>query len=364
MSIFLSAARLHLNLAWDAVTSGVYDGFNLKDRIQFSFADLVHELWKTKLDFDASREEAVLWRPTGGQYGSKKLWWLCLVLPTGGGFGCSPNHSWLGLRFQSFQLKLYQWWCSTVMHWLWECWAFHICIDISMDDLHCGLQWWQTLHWFVMDTFLHLSSGTGLALLTTLAIQVLLWYFISSMGQKTVLIDCIQIQHRGLKKARVFVCLWTSTVVSCELFRCHSWISWCVCDNFCVNPLSNPQHLVSVSLVWPCVPIRSVMGWVGGWVCSGETWFGLWDMLIVFFCASLLLTASLPFRDKFRFQLISLWTLLNKRCFSFCKVRFFNLSWLHFSWWKFIALTLNKTKNLPLLHLCATDLCVSDVLCV
>ena len=67
LSVLLSAARLQLNLVWrprdenpeaDALTNGIFDGFEMADRSEVAYDDLplalVHDLWKTKREFDVA----------------------------------------------------------------------------------------------------------------------------------------------------------------------------------------------------------------------------------------------------------------------------------------------------------------------
>ena len=86
LSILLSAARLQRNLGGrrrdenteaDALTNGIYDGFDLDDCISFSYSDLplslVHELWETKQGFDAAKMASTPAKPSGHPTGSKKF---------------------------------------------------------------------------------------------------------------------------------------------------------------------------------------------------------------------------------------------------------------------------------------------------
>ena len=86
LSVLLSAARLKLNLVWrprdqnteaDALTNGVFDGFDSTDRISFSYGDLpltlLHELWATKKEFDEAKEKASSSKASGPRVPSKKF---------------------------------------------------------------------------------------------------------------------------------------------------------------------------------------------------------------------------------------------------------------------------------------------------
>ena len=86
LSRLLSAARLHLNLVWrprdenseaDALTNGVYDGLDSKDRVEVTYKDLplelVHELWKTKQNFEAAKVSGADSKGGGRHSNSKKF---------------------------------------------------------------------------------------------------------------------------------------------------------------------------------------------------------------------------------------------------------------------------------------------------
>lgn len=86
LSRLLSAARLHLNLVWrprdenseaDALTNGDYDGFDTNDRVEVAYKDLplelVHELWKTKQNFEAAKVSGADCKGGGRHSNSKKF---------------------------------------------------------------------------------------------------------------------------------------------------------------------------------------------------------------------------------------------------------------------------------------------------
>lgn len=83
---FASAARLQLNLVWrprdenaeaDALTNGVFDGFDADDRIAVAYHELplqlVHELWETKQEFEAAKIAKAIDRDRTRSSNSKKF---------------------------------------------------------------------------------------------------------------------------------------------------------------------------------------------------------------------------------------------------------------------------------------------------
>ena len=86
LSVLLSAARPQLNLVWrprdqnveaDALTNGIFDGFEPADRIEFTYGDLpltlLHELWESKKDFEEAEEKASASKSSGPRGPSKKF---------------------------------------------------------------------------------------------------------------------------------------------------------------------------------------------------------------------------------------------------------------------------------------------------